>query len=93
MEDIFCALLEFVHDLFSGAVKIVLGADIAAAFHDRSLNIVGQGGKKYFCRFAASQKAVKIFIFSHTFYFLSRKYILRFFAEYTRIVLTVMRLI
>lgn len=84
-------LLEFVHCLFRGAVELVLGADIAAAFHDGSLNIVGQGRKKYFRGFAAAQKAVKIFIFSHLVYFLSREYFLRFFAEYTQVFLTAVR--
>lgn len=88
MEDFCIRLLEFVHDLFRSAVKLVFGADTAAAFHDSSLNVVGQGRKKYFRGFAAAQQTVKVFIFSHLVYFLSREYFLRFFAEYTQVFLT-----
>lgn len=59
-------LLKFVHYLLRGAVKLVLSADIIASFHDRSLNVIRQGRKKYLCCFAPIKKAVEVFKSSHT---------------------------
>lgn len=76
-------LHKFVHGFFRSTVKLVLGADIVASFQHRALNVVGQRRKIYFRSLASVQKAVKVFISSHTFYFLSRKYYTRFPAKYT----------